>query len=161
MKTKSIIAGLLLILTTGVGFAQNDWLSKFADQEGITQITITSALLKMVPSMSESTSMNGINIKNIIDKLEQIDIFTSDTEDSRQKMKKEITTFFKNNKSHEILMKIKDNSDNVIFYGQKEGDFIKSLVMFVDDPTDCVIIRLLGKFTSEDIQKITDNIQPK
>jgi hypothetical protein len=159
MKTKSIIAGLLLILATGASFAQNDWFAKFADQEDITQITITSALLKMAPSMAASASMNGVNLKNIIDKLEQVDIFTSNTEVSRQKMKKEITTFFKDNKSYEVLMKIKDGSDNVIFYGQKEDDFIKSLVMFVDDPTDCVIIRLLGKFTTEDIRKITESVR--
>lgn len=158
MKTKSMIAGLLLILATGTSFAQNDWLAKFADQEDITQITITSALLKMAPTMAASANINGINIKNILNKLEQIDIFTSEKDASRKMMRKEVTTFFKNNKSYEVLMKVKDGFDNVVFYGQKENDFIKSLIMFVDEPTDCVIIRLLGKFTTEDIRKITENV---
>jgi hypothetical protein len=88
------------------------------------------------------------------------DKFTSEKDAAREMMRKGITTFFKNNKSYEVSMKIKDGSDNAIFYGQKEDDFIKSLIMFVDDPSNCVIIRLLGKFTTEDIRKITEKCSP-
>jgi hypothetical protein len=52
-------------------------------------------------------------------------------------------------------MKIKEDGNNVVFYGQKSGNFIQSLVMFVDGDNECVLIRLLGQFTTEDIKKIT------
>ncbi|MDR1526313.1 MAG: DUF4252 domain-containing protein [Dysgonamonadaceae bacterium] len=155
MKTKSIITVVLLLLTVSASFAQNDWFDKFSDQKDITQVTLTKALLQMAPSMTSSASMNGIEIKDIVTKLEQIDIFTSDKEATKRMMRKEITAFFKNNTSYEVWMKIKDESDNVTFYAQKEGDSIRSLVMFVDDDVDCVLIRLLGTFTTQDIQKIT------
>jgi hypothetical protein len=152
-----MITALLLLLSVSASFAQNDWFDKFSDHKDITQVTLTKALLQMAPSMTSSASMNGIEIKDIVNKLDQIDIFTSDREETVKMMRKEITAFFKNNKSYEVLMKIKSDNDKVTFYAQKGGDFIQSLVMFVDDDFECVVIRLLGNFTMQDIQKITEN----
>ncbi|MDR2804342.1 MAG: DUF4252 domain-containing protein [Dysgonamonadaceae bacterium] len=161
MKTKSSVVALLLFLTTGIGFAQtqiDEWLlNKFANHKDITQVTITKALLKMAPSLTASVDMNGVNIKDIASKLDQIDIFTSEKEAAKQMMKKEIMAFFKINPSYEVLMTIKDENNHVRFYAQKEGDYIRSLIMFVEDENECVIIRLLGKFTTEDIQGIVEN----
>ena len=156
MKTKGIIIFMTLFLTAGTSFAQEDWFDKFADHKDITQVTISKALLKMAPSMASSVNMNGVEIKDVINKLEQIDIFTSDKEEAAGMMRKETTAFFKKNKSYEVLMKVKDGNDNVTFYCQNDGEFIKSLVMVVDDGNECSIIRLLGKFTIEDISKITE-----
>lgn len=155
MKTKGIMMALLLFVTS-TSFAQ-DWLDKLADYEDITQVTITKALLQMAPAMTGSVDMNGVNIKDITSKLDQLDIFTSNKDSIRQIMRKEVTTFVKNNKSYEVLMKVKDGGDHVTFYAQKDNEFIKTLIMFVDEPTECVIIRLIGKFTTKDIQKITDS----
>ncbi len=45
---------------------------------------------------------------------------------------------------------------NVNFYGVKDKDIIKDLVMFVDQSnSNCTIIRILGTFTTEDIQQIS------
>ena len=156
MKTRGIIILMALFLTTGTSFSQNDWFDKFSYNKDITQVTVTKALLKMTPKIAGSVNMNGVNIKGIMDKLDQIDIFTSDENAGKKLMRKEITAFFKKNKSYEVLMKVKNEDNNVTFYGQKDGDFIKSLVMFVDGDDQCVIIRLLGKFTFQDIQKITE-----
>jgi hypothetical protein len=158
MKTKSLLTALLLF-TACTGFAQNDLFDKFANHKDITQITLTKALLNMVPGMTSSVEMNGVDLNDIMTKLEQIDIFTSEKNSTKQMMRKEITAHFKKNKSYEVLMKIKDKANDVVFYGQKDGDFIKSLVMFVNGDDKCVLIRLLGKFTTEDIQKITESAQ--
>jgi cytochrome b involved in lipid metabolism len=155
MKTKSVLTAMLL-MTAGTVFAQNDWLDKFAANKDITQVTLTKSLLNMVPGIAASVDMNGVNVRDIITKLEQLDIFTSDSKPAKQLMRKEITAFFKNDKSYEVLMKIKDKEDNVSFYAQKDGNFFKSLIMFVDGDDDCVIIRMLGKFTAQDLQKITE-----
>jgi hypothetical protein len=156
MKTKSLLTAMLL-LTAGTVCAQNSLFDKFADHKDITQVTLTKALLNMVPGMAASVDMNGVNVNEIVNKLEQIDIFTSEGDAAKQMMRKELTAYFKSDKSYEVLMRIKDNADNIVFYGQQDGNFIKSLVMFVDGDDDCVIIRLLGKFTTQDIQKITEN----
>ncbi|MDR3217818.1 MAG: DUF4252 domain-containing protein [Dysgonamonadaceae bacterium] len=153
MKTKSLLT-VIMLLTTWTGFAQSDLFDKLSDHKDITQVTVTKGLLSMVPDMASSMKMNGVDIKNITSKLEQIDIFTSKQKDAKQLMKKEVSAYLKGNKSYEVLMKIKEENENVSFYAQKDGDLIKSLLMFVDGDNECVVIRLLGKFKTEDVQKI-------
>jgi hypothetical protein len=160
MKTKSLII-VILLFTALSGFSQKNVFEKFADQKEITQVTITKALLKMFPSMTSSVDMNGIDVNKIINKLEQIDIFISENEDAKKMMRKEITAFFKTDKSYEVLMKIKDEKDNIVFYGQKDNGFVKSLVMFIDDDDECVIIQLLGRFTMHDIQEVVKSDKSK
>jgi hypothetical protein len=140
---------------------QNDLFDKLSEQKDITQVSVTKAVLNMAPNIISSASMNGVSVKDVIDKLERIDIFISADGAAKKLMRKETTTYFKFHKSYELLMKIKDEESNIVFYGQKEGNFIKSLVMFVDnnDSDECVLIRLLGKFAIEDIQKITKSVK--
>ena len=157
MKTRSIAAViLLLLLTASASFARNDWFDKFSNNEDITLVTITRAMLDLLPSLVPG-EINGINLKNVTSKLEQIDIFTSSKAETVQWMRKELASFFKNNKSYEVLMKIKDGDDDVTFHVQKEGDTIISLIMLVDEGSEHVIIRLLGKFTMADLQSVMGN----
>jgi hypothetical protein len=153
MKTKNLITVLLLFCSWS-SFAQNEWFTKLSDHQDITQITITKALIKMMPEMT--SSVNGVDIEGITGKLDQIDMFMSKNNSAKELMQKEITNFLTSDKSYEVLMKIKDKEDKITFYGKKEGSFINSLIMFTDDGDECVIVRLLGKFTPEDIQKVTE-----
>jgi hypothetical protein len=155
MKTKNLITVLLLFCSWS-SFAQNEWLDKLSTHKEITQISITKGLINLMPDMASSVNMNGVDIKKLTGKLDQIDIFTSEDDAAKKMMRQELTSFLKTDKSYEVLMKIKDEEENIVFYGQKEGIFFKSLIMFTDDGEECVIIRLLGKFTPEDIQKVTE-----
>jgi hypothetical protein len=154
MKTK-ILFTVIALFAVWSGFAQDKLFDKLAEQKSITQVTVTKGLLNMMPNLTSSVDMNGVDIKDIVNKLEQIDIFTSQDSDAKKLIRKEAADHFANNKSYEVLMKIKEEKSNVVFYGQKDGNFFKSLVMFADGDTECVLIRLLGKFTTEDIKKIT------
>jgi hypothetical protein len=153
MKTKRLFT-VLLLLASLQAFAQESLFDKLNEQDDITHITVTKTLLNMMPEMTSSVEMNGLDIKKIITKLEQIDIFVSKTPSTKKEMKKEVAAHFKSDKSYEILMKIKDEKEDVVFYGQKEGTLFKSLVMFVNNENKCVLIRLLGKFTKQDIQRL-------
>lgn len=153
MKTRSLLT-VILLLASLTGFAQKSLFDKLADAEDISHITVTKSLLKMMPGIVASVNVDGIDVNKLITKLEQIDIFTSENSSTKQLIKKAANELFKSDKSYEILMKVKDKGDDVVFYGQKEGNFFKSLVMFVDNDKESVLIRLLGKFTLEDIQEL-------
>ena len=56
-------------------------------------------------------------------------------------------------------MRIKDGKDKVTFYVQQENEHIREMLMFADSDDEFVIIRLKGKFTLEDIQKIAKQVQ--
>ena len=151
-----IVLSLLLVQT---GFAQDklsELFSKLDGKDNVTQVTITKAMLNMMPNTSSSINMNGIDVKNIVNKLDQIDIFTSEDADMKKLMVKEATEYFDGNKAYEVLMKVKNKKDNAVFYGQKDGNLYTSLVMFVNNENECALIRMLGKFTPQDVQDITN-----
>ena len=150
-----IVLSLLLVQT---GFAQDKLaglLNKFYGNENITQVTISKSMLEMIPSLSASANVNGIEIKNILVKIDKIDVFTSGDADAKKMMAKETIKHLNGNKTYEVLMRVKDKKDDVVFYGEKNGDHFSSLVMFVNEEDNCVLVRILGKFTPQDIQDIT------
>jgi hypothetical protein len=150
------------MLAVQTGFAQDklsDLFGKLEGKENVTQVTITKSMLSMMPNISSSAEMNGVDIKNIVNKLEQIDIFSSEDKETSKLMAKEAKEHFNNLKSYEVLMKIKGKKDNVLFYGEKKGNIFTSLIMFVDGDDNCTLIRLSGKFTTQDIQDVTKAIE--
>ena len=157
MKRKGIVIALLLFTIVISGYSQEKLFEKFSDQDNITTISISKALLSMVPSSAFSGSMNGVDINSILSKLEQIDIFTSQDNDAKNMIRTEVESNFKKNKAYESLMTVKDKESNIAFYAQKKNNKFQSLVMFVDGLNESVLIRLLGEFTAEDIQKLVDS----
>ena len=57
-------------------------------------------------------------------------------------------------KSHEELMRVKDNDTRASFYIVQNGDLINEMIMLADTDSDYVVIRITGKFTLEDIQEV-------
>jgi hypothetical protein len=154
-----IVLGLLWVHT---GFAQDklsDLFSRLDGRENVTQVTITKSMLHMLPDMGSSVEMNGVHVKKIITRLDQIDIFTSEDSAVKKMMVKEATEFFAGNKAYEVLMRVKNGKENVVFYGKKDDKLFSSLVMFSDSESSCVLIRLLGKFTTQDIQDVTKTVK--
>jgi len=159
-----IVLSLLLVQT---GFAQDklsELFNKLDGKDNVTQVVITKSMLSMMPNMgSSSVNMNGVDVKNIVNKLDRIDIYTSKDGDTKKMMIKETTDYFKGNsgRDYDILMRVKDEKNNVVFYGKKDGDIFSSLVMVVNNEEDCTLIRMMGKFTPQDIQDVTNASKPK
>jgi hypothetical protein len=111
----------------------------------------------MMPKAGSSVNVNGVDVENIVNKLNRIDIYTSEDADMKKLIVKETTDFFngKGGKDYDILMKVKEEKNNVVFYGKKDGNFFTSLVMVVNGDDNCTLIRMLGKFTPQDIQDFT------
>lgn len=160
MKTKGFIIGLFLIIIHIPVYSQSDFFEKLSEEKNLTRVTITKTLFSLMPSFaSEQVDMNGVDIAHLVNKLDHLDIFTSEDSQVIQLMREGMKKHIKNNKAYEALMLVKDNESDVAFYIEKgEGKLIKSLIMFVDDSEDCVLMRILGSFTLEDIQKVTSNV---
>lgn len=156
MRINAIIFSLFCIWMVYPVHAQQKLVEKFQDKDGISQITVTKALLELMPGMISNTQMNGVNISKLINKLEQIDIFTSSYEKEMLFMQCTIEEYFKKEKSFEILMKIKDKNENIVFYAQKQGKAIDSLVMHIIGKKETILIWLQGKFTIEDVESIIE-----
>ena len=81
-----------------------------------------------------------------------IHIVTSDRQEVRDQMRKEFSSLI--SKSHEELMRVKDNDTRASFYIVQNGDLINEMIMLADTDSDYVVIRITGKFTLQDIQDV-------
>lgn len=156
MKTKIILLITLIALSFNFTLQaqSNDLFNKLNNNKDITSVYVSKSMISMVPS--NFISMQNSNMQNIMNKLDQLEIYTSDTKSSREFMKKEVNSLVNNN-TYEILMNIKDGNDLVTFYSIKNKDNkdkIKELIMVTSDNNDYVLIRMVGEFTTDDIKNI-------
>lgn len=152
MKTKSIYI-LLLLCCASICFAQDKLFEQYADMDDVTSVYISKKMFDLMPDIETG----GLDLKDLRGKIDNLQILTTDREDLCEKMRKD----FKNlvTQSHEELMRIKDGDEKVTFYILQEGNRIREMLMFSDSYDEFVIIRLKGKFTLEDIQKIAKQVQ--
>jgi hypothetical protein len=163
MKTKSWVILFTLFISAATVQAQNNgskMFEKFSENKEITSIIITKFMLNLIPTESANIKMNGLDLKNLSDKLDQIEIYTSEKPEACKSFRDEMDIIQKS-KSTELLMSINEKNETVNFYAQKSGDNIKELIMFVNESRECTIIRILGLFTPNDIKNITKKISQK
>lgn len=155
MKTKLIYILALLFFGLNTLQAQEKLFNKLADNDNVSVVYISKALLEMVTDFSASAG--GADIKQLANKLEQIEIYSCDSDSkTMEMMRSEINTLTKN-KIYESLMTIKEKGQNVNFFGHKQNNLFKDLIMYVNEDKSCTIIRMKGSFTSDDIKKVVQS----
>ena len=142
MKSKNIFL-ILFLCCTSLCFAQDKLFEKYADMDNVTSVFISKKMFDMIPNV-ESGGLNLMNLKGKI-------IVTSDKREVRDQMRKEFSNLI--SKSHEELMRVKDNDTRASFYIVQNGELINEMIMLADTDSDYVVIRITGKFTLEDIQE--------
>jgi hypothetical protein len=151
MKIKVLLIAIAIMSGTIAVQAQTQIFDKFSNNKDISTVVVSKALLSMAGNMD----MGGVNIKALVNKLERLEIYSSDNKNAMNQMRTEAGKLG-SDKSFEVLMMVRDKGENVTFYGKKEkDDKIRDFIMFVDDADNCTIIRIVGLFTMEDIQSVT------
>lgn len=157
MRTKIVLITILSLCSMSGLKAQENMFDRLSNHDEITTVYISKSLLKLMPNIDAG----GTDIKALAGKLDQLEIYNCEkNKDAMKMMKQEIASLVKT-KQYEVLMKVKEKSNNVTFYAHKENESIRDLVMFVDDTDDCTIIRIQGNFTTGDIQKVIEGSDNK
>lgn len=151
MNKRLILTALICIVS--IFSIKSQTYEKLANNKEITSVYISKSML----SLAGGIDMGSADINSLMSKLEGIEIYTSEGKLGQELISDEIDKMEKN-KSFELLMKVKDEEDNIIFYSRKQKDKME-LVMAIKEPDESLIIRIFGDFTLEDIQKlINDNM---
>ena len=139
-------------------YAQNNTfkslLNKYENEDDVIIVSMSKSMLKVVPDKI----INGdVNLKDIVPKIESLLMIFSTKSSMKEKMSLEFKSLTDKNKNYEELIRIKDGKSNIIFNVNKQGDIIKELILLVNEESNFAAIQILGNFTIEDIQKITNN----
>lgn len=153
MKIKGLLLAVILLLGIVSTQAQDQMFDKFSNNNNISTVFISKALLSMAGNMN----VGNANIKALSSKLERMEIYSSEGKSASTLMKTEISKLAKD-KTYEVLMSIKDKGDNITFYAKKDkNDKFRDLIMFTEDSDESTIIRFVGTFTMEDIKSVMGN----
>lgn len=151
MKYKNIFL-ILFLCCTSLCFAQDKLFDKYADMDDVTSVFISKKMFDMMPNIESG----GLNLMNLKGKINNLQLLTTEKRDVQDQMRKEFSGLI--GKSHEELMRVKDNNTKATFYIEQNGELINEMIMLADTDSNYVVIRLTGKFTLQDIQDVAKSI---
>ena len=149
MKRTSIIA-LLMICCSVFCYGQQSYFDKYADLDGVTSVYITKSMLSLFPK--GKTNVNGINIGDITNRLDNIQILSSDEPAIIEKLRKETSNINNKNGYEELLRIREDGTKTTIYFNEKKKQ--KEFVLLVDAKDEFTIISIVGDLTLQEIQGI-------
>lgn len=155
MKTIAIrIIICVAMLATGLqANAQVKEFEKYADTKNVTYVFISKYMLRLAGKAS-APSVPGVNTQSIMNKLDGIQIISSEEKTASARLKADTQAFIKQGK-YELLMQVDDDEDKVRIY-HREGKQQSAVVMLSDDAGEVSVIVFSGKFTLDDVMKMTE-----
>lgn len=143
-----------MVLMCQISAAQDieKFVKDFSETKGVMHIKVGGVLFN-IGKLFISKEDGG----EVMKKITSIDIFTS--ENTTLALKENFLNDlakFKDGKGFEMLVKVKDGSDNVTIFAERKKDFIKSLIIFVADQEDIVIVKLNGNIKDSDISALVN-----
>ncbi|MDH6314139.1 hypothetical protein M2137_002933 [Parabacteroides sp. PFB2-10] len=155
MKAKYVVLVIVCLLFSQAGRAQtNDQLfEKYADMDNVTSVYISKAMFQMMP-VAETAGLSLMNMKG---KVESLQVLNTERMDLVPQMRNEFSKLIKN--SHSELMRVRDGKTKATFYANMQGETVKDLLMLADTDSTFTVIQLVGNFTLQDIQEITQEFE--
>ena len=153
---KTIAIRILLVVAMVVGSlqanAQVKAFEKYADTKNVTYVYISKFMLRMVDA-SSAPSVPGVNTKSIMNKLNGIQIISSEEKNAIARLKVDVQSFVKQGK-YELLMQVDEDDQKVRIY-HREGKQQSAVVMLAEEDGEFAVIVFSGTFTLDDVMKMT------
>lgn len=136
---------------------------KYAGQERVTSVNISSEMFEMLASMKiDTTKLEDHETKNMVDaisKMNGMKILTYSKNGANDNtFYNEIKASFDLDEYYE-LMTVRDEDSDVKFYAKKEGDKISELLMIADEDKETVLMNFSGLFDMRTIAKIGQSME--
>ena len=148
--TKSVIALAMLAFCTKVS-AQMEFIEKYESDKKATYVYVGKTMLQMVGA--KQFSMPGRDMSAIADKINGIQIITSEDASTAARIKADVAEAVKKY-GYEVLMKAneEDTKMTIYFLQDKKDSYV---LMSVAEGEEAHLIAFTGSFTMEDIAKMT------
>ena len=152
-KVFQTIVVLVLAMLSLQANAQVKAFEKYADTKNVTYVFISKYMLRMV-GKSSTPSVPGLNTASIMNKLNAIQIISSEDKAASARLKADTQTHVKQGK-YELLMQVDEDDQKVRIY-HCEGKQQSAVVMMADEDGEFTVIVFSGTFTLEDVMKMTE-----
>ena len=125
---------------------------KYADMKNVSYVYISKYMLGMA-GKTATPHVPGIDIKTLAGKLTGIQIISSEHKGAQAKLKNDIRTILSKDK-YELLMQMNEDDDkvNIFHHVDKQQS---AVIMQIEDGEEMTILVFSGKFTLDDVMKMT------
>ncbi len=143
------LTAIALTLCVLSGMAQiNEFFNKYADSDNVTSVTISKAMLNMMP---ENTMGSGyINVGKLAAKIDNIRILTCEKPKIIATLKKDISKI--STKGYEELLKVNDKGERTVIYMTTGSTGVNSYLIINEEKSEFNAILITGKITPSDIK---------
>ena len=132
--------------------AQVKAFEKYADMKDVSYVYISKFMLGMVGKQA-TPQVPGVDVKSLASKLSGIQIIHADSKSAQTKLKNDVKALIAKDK-YELLMQMNEDNSKVNIY-HHIGKQQSVVAMQVDEKDDVTIMVFSGKFTLEDVMKMT------
>lgn len=156
MKQTIIKALLCLVvaLSSLTANAQVKAFEKYADMKNVTYVFISKYMLGMA-GKNAGLSVPGVDVKTLANKLTGIQIISSENKGAQTKLKNDVKAIMAKDK-YELLMQVNEDDSKVNIF-HHIGKQQSAVIMQVEDDEELTILVFSGKFSLEDVMKMTQN----
>lgn len=153
---KQIFIKTLLCVVMAAGCltanAQVKAFEKYADMKNVTYVFISKYMLGMA-SKNATPSVPGVDINTLLNKLTGIQIVSAENKVARTKLKNDVKAMMAKDK-YKVLMQMNEDDSKVNIFHCVDKK-LSAVVMLVEDNDEVTVMVFSGKFTLEDVMKMT------
>ena len=147
-----ILIGIVVALCSLHANAQVKAFEKYADMKNVTYVYISKYMLGMA-GKNATPSVPGVDIRTLAGKLTGIQIINTENNAAKTKLKSDVKAILAKGK-YELLMQMNEDDSKVnIFHCITKQQ--SAVVMQTEDNEELTLMIFSGKFTLEDVMKMT------
>ncbi|MFY7810371.1 MAG: DUF4252 domain-containing protein [Flavobacterium sp.] len=157
---KKLILIVTLLISTLTVKAQTPF-DKFENQDDVNTIIINKKMFELI-AKTKSKDKEKTQLLNLVKKLDQIKVFSSESVSKGKEMKVIAESYIKNNKLEE-LMRSNNGGKNVKIYVKNgtSDSVIKELFMYIEGDAsekNTVLLLLIGNLDIDEISELTETL---
>jgi len=143
---------MVVALSSLTANAQVKAFEKYSDMKDVSYVYISKYMLSMA-GKNVAPTVPGIDTKTLANKLTGIQIITTENKAAQKKLKNEVKAIMDKDK-YELLMQMNED-DNKVNIFHHVGKQQSAVIMQVEDDDETTVMVFSGKFTLEDVMKMT------
>lgn len=148
MKTPILL--LLFLAISSFTKAQSSLFKKYENAKEVTTVTVTKAMLRMMPDMT----VGKRNIRKIASKIDHLQVLSSERQAMNSRIAKDALAIYAKRPWEEV-MSYNEGGSKTIIYMQNMGKGKYEYALMTTDKGQLQIISITGNITLQDIKSIT------
>lgn len=152
MKKLRILTPVIAIVFALMACAQKPTFPSLNNQNGITTVYISKAMLAMA---GKSNILNGVPVKDI-DKLESVEVITAENQSVSQKIQDAMSEYTRNNPDLEILLQVNEKDNIVKIYGKPiaGSSNFSVMIIHVSESNENVLVVMKGVISPSTMENL-------